>query len=536
MRTQLRTALALGAFALSSPACVDVDELPLDDDESEGEITPLTGARDSLYGVFEVGTTWQKDLLKVCWMDDLYDNSNVNVAGLRSAGKDVVLKEWNRVSRLRFDPTWGRCSNVPDADIRIGRMRAAKLGSSAIGTDALAIPVSEPTMRLNFNVDVIHACSEEQTHSPNEMCREGNDDDTPIPPPDPIEYALDDAIIAGFEHTILHEFGHALGLRHEMAHPENGCTQFDEELDPEGYDGEPLWSYDSSSIMSYCNWNVVVGVGDIQALNTLYPGVVALFAGDDLTSSVVRVGPGVYTATAQAGATHVATLGQVSSIIVPPGFRAKLCSSKGCGYLTSSERTLSDAFNNHLVSVTVEPWVIGADLYGYGGTSERFGLGTTTYTGFLTLGNDTMSSVFVPLTRAATVYASASLSTPNSGTLVGGSMPTSPGPVGYKLPLLLDNQISRISVSARVATFTGSFTGAQYALGIGTFKVSAGHTWLTAIQALAISGVNVRACTEEGSLGQGAGTCWNVSQSLDLGSPHSQIRYLKISAPLSGGF
>lgn len=118
----------------------------------------------------------------------------------------------------------------PDGDIRIAANNNYGGGSSAIGRQANDFPKSEPTMTIGFGGE-------------------------------------DDAYTGG---TIMHEFGHALGLHHEHQHPDN-TLDFDMEklyqefarrnftreqtdqfvLDPLNRENLIFLGYDQDSIMNY---------------------------------------------------------------------------------------------------------------------------------------------------------------------------------------------------------------------------------------------------------------------------------------------
>ncbi|NBO38206.1 hypothetical protein EBU99_06455 [bacterium] len=73
----------------------------------------------------------------------------------------------------------------------------------------------------------------------------------------------------------LHEFGHAIGLRHEDAHPEALCPQFDEDMEA---GDEKIGPWNKTSFMERCfyrNYDYEKGLVwpnelDIQGINTLY--------------------------------------------------------------------------------------------------------------------------------------------------------------------------------------------------------------------------------------------------------------------------
>lgn len=512
MRTKLCPSLALGALALFAPACVEPE--PTDDagDETIGE-----GA--GLFGAFEVGTAWPDGLITVCWMPEVYDDDNGDIRELRSAGRAVVMKEWNRVGGVRISGSWGSCANTPNANIRIGKVTdGGYAGWSELGTEALLVPAGQATMTLSFDTEVIGGCR----GTPNGLC--GNFS----------AGAVDAEIRASFEYVMLHEFGHALGLRHEHARDDSTCDVTLEHLDgprenrPD-LDGEPLWAYDADSVMNYCGPRVnKLSVGDIRAINTLYPTVVGLYSGNDLASGTgtaqpTRLGPGYYTRA------QVPALAGTRSIVVPPGYRVRVCTTTSCAYLTATQRTLSSTYNERIETIEIVPWVIGADEAGFDGTTERFGLGAHGASTFQVIADNAMASVYVPPTRAVTLCDQAGGGAPCVGTYVGGV-----SPLMVKVSRTVAGMVSHIAVGARVVTYSGAFVAAPHVLSTGTYKLSTGSTWLPDVSTLAISGLDVRACTEEGTaLGNGGGDCRTYTQSVDLDAAgHGPIKYLKVTAPV----
>ncbi|MEN9809837.1 MAG: Astacin [Pseudomonadota bacterium] len=73
----------------------------------------------------------------------------------------------------------------------------------------------------------------------------------------------------------LHEFGHAIGLRHENVHPDNTCVGFDENLE---WGDNIVTPYNPGSFMQRCfyrNFDYETGIvwpneGDLEGINRIY--------------------------------------------------------------------------------------------------------------------------------------------------------------------------------------------------------------------------------------------------------------------------
>jgi hypothetical protein len=168
--------------------------------------------------------------------------------------------------------------------------------------------------------------------------------------------------------------------------------------------------------------------------------------------------------------------------------------------------------------------VIGSDLFGYQGLTEAFN--QTRNAPFSVLADNQLSSVLPAPTTAARVCTEPNGGGTCSQQFVGGGPPD-----GFRLTPGTWYSVSYIEVSSRVVTYSSVFTGTSYALTTGTYTASGNAPFLPNVRSLANPGLEVRVCTEEGSFGQGAGTCATYTQSVTLSSTF-RPRYMRIRRPL----
>ncbi|KTC54245.1 hypothetical protein AO262_17890 [Pseudomonas fluorescens ABAC62] len=186
---------------------------------------------------------------------------NISLFDMPDKAKEYLKKNinlWQPHTNLKFN-----FINTNDGDIRISGKADGSGNWSTIGTEAKQRPLHEPTM----HIDLIQTA------------------DT-------------------LNHSIRHEFGHALGLLHEHQHPDNGI-QWDKEklyseseklghtkqvtdenfLNPPDLKTTVTSAYDSKSVMHYIvppqvttnsvgvDFNEDISEGDKQFIALLYPPV-----------------------------------------------------------------------------------------------------------------------------------------------------------------------------------------------------------------------------------------------------------------------
>ena len=527
MHITTTTLLAATLFAFT--ACID-DELAddtLDPADAPGEAVRLDD-RPALLGTFDHGRAWQKDTLKVCFLP-----STAPFFQMTSNLEHEIASRWGAVGRIKF-LGWVPCASMPDADIRIGHDPKIN-GFSKIGTDALTVPAGEPTLAINFTGPLLQGCFNDDepqptTTGPTQLCNGSF-----AGPPASLEVWV--------MSVALHEFGHALGLRHEHVHPDSTCHPLgsDETLDEPGHDGEPIGPYDGESIMSYCTLdryytesnlaNVKLANGDIRALHTLYPGVVALFAAPQLSTGTAPaptlVSLGSYTAATLPGLT------QMSSLVVPPGFTVRACNAAGqCESFSDTRRTLSATIDNRTQSLLVTASSVIYDDVGYRGAAQAVPLGSyNAPAGQLAgVGGDNhVSSVLVPPASQAVLCSGAS-DTGACVTHLGGVF----GTTSYRLGFM-DNQTSSVRTTPRVVTYSEVYRGQSWSLGLGVYDATS-SPWVAAIHSLTVPALRVKACTEVTCPASGcmpAGACTTVEKSADLTSfiaANGPLRYLRVSS------
>lgn len=474
-------------------------------------IDDLADPLDPVAGVYEVGKAWPNHTVSFCFKDPVAADFDE-----RNWIRDAVRRSWEAVSGVTFQDR-GTCNGPGHADISIELVDSGGGGHSVLGTASAS---TYPSMVIG--VDFSPSTCGVSTPCDNQIASNGKTRRRNC-----------------IEGIAIHEFGHALGLRHEQVHPDASCNT-SESLDGDGYDGEPLWSYDSQSVMNYCNQGAILSDpklsdGDVRTINSLYPSQVVAFSGPNWTGQAQRLGWGSWRACA--GDLSIVGGNDISSLVVPPGLRAKVCTDEQesyCQTFWSSTKNLNSTLRDNVGKIVVDAYVPVYDAPGFGWSTYQY-LYPGTYRAsegdLWWVGNDRISSILVPPNTSARLCQHEGTGN-GSGwclTAVGGE------PMEHVLPGWIDNQASYVQVRKRVATYQKTqYRGDVYSYDVGTYRLSNGTLeGGTTIDSLSIpSGLQARVCTSEGT-GNGGGTCKTYTGSQDdlPSTIHNQIRFMQVSVP-----
>ncbi|MCP4220491.1 MAG: hypothetical protein GY765_38035 [bacterium] len=198
-------------------------------------------------GFYLDSSLWNNTNLTVCW-----ENADANNATERGWVRAAIDRTWTTSSALQFTG-WGQC-NGNGANIRI-RVEDVVPHTQVLGNQ---LNNRVDGMSLNFTYN-------------NWGCRDANNNWTPCN----LTAATRQRWI---ESNGIHEFGHALGMAHEQARPENFdgslCNQFQGGSYNDETQGDiPVGNYDNDSIMHYCfnsSYNNALSDGDVDTIVQMY--------------------------------------------------------------------------------------------------------------------------------------------------------------------------------------------------------------------------------------------------------------------------
>ncbi|MCP4136638.1 MAG: hypothetical protein GY754_37050 [bacterium] len=199
-----------------------------DDTITEIDLSGGTGVQK---GYYLSSTVWSNPTVSVCWENP--DTSNDTERGWV---RNAVETNWAAHSTLQFTG-WGQCGGG-GANIRI---RIEDVGPHTHGVGTM-LNNNPDGMSLNFTYD-------------NWGCKDADGNQTPC---SGLSWFTETRRENWIRANGIHEFGHAVGIVHEQARPENSDGHLCDEFQGGSYSNERqgdvmVGDFDTDSVMNYCN-------------------------------------------------------------------------------------------------------------------------------------------------------------------------------------------------------------------------------------------------------------------------------------------